>query len=612
MAGSFKYCAREVRNPHREIFFRYGALWGCMSFVAGIDHYAARFPIHPFHDYDETVLLETMKAVEKDHNELRYRMEAFERKRIRAKMNGKRQMSRRDREELIELSHRWSSNSLPVRYFVMQSPTLSNKTLTEIPAHVARPAYDRTKLKPSIVHIGVGAFHRSHMETYLDDLAGMGEKGETEWGVVGVGLLSHDGQLVERMGIHQDNLYTVVTRSAETTELRVIGTLIETLWAVKQTRTILERMTSPQTKIVSLTITEGGYAFDPETGNLQTDLSAIAHDLQNLGQPQSVYGFLVEALRQRKEAGVTPFTVLSCDNLQHNGDMARKMTLQFAEKVSPELAYWIAEFVTFPNSMVDRITPSTTDELRRLVWERGGYSDAVPVGCEPFRQWVIEDNFCNGRPPLERVGVTFTDNVTPYETVKIRMLNAGHSAIGYLGAGAGYEFIHEIMADTLFSEFLTRLMTEEIAPMLTAPPGMELEEYGRNVRERFANPVLKDGTARICGDASNKIPKFLLPTLRERLSQNLPTPLLSLALAGWFHALHGKTDKGDPLTIADPMSALLEKTAKSGGNDPTLLLKLPIFGDLAHSETLISELRRWLTLLQTRGIIETLRSLQKE
>ena len=488
---------------------------------------------------------------------------------------------------------------------------LSNKTLAQIPASIARPAYDRTKLKPSIVHIGVGAFHRSHMETYLDDLATSDEEGKTEWGVVGVGLLLHDGELIRTLGI-QDNLYTVVTRSAETTELQVVGTLIETLWAVKQAETVLERMTSPQTKLVSLTITEGGYAFDPETGDLQTDLPAIAHDLHNLGEPQSVYGFLVEALRQRKEAGIAPFTVLSCDNLQHNGDMARKMTLQFAERISPELAAWIAESVTFPNSMVDRITPATSDELRRLVGERGGYSDAVPVGCEPFRQWVIEDNFCNERPPLERVGVTFTEDVTPYETVKIRMLNAGHSAIGYLGAGAGYEFIHEIMADPLFSEFLTRLMTEEIAPMLSAPPGMELENYGKSVRERFVNPVLRDGTARICGDASNKIPKFLLPTLRERLAQTLPVPLLSLSLAGWFHALRGKTDDGDPLTIADPMSALLEKTAKAGANDPTLLLKLPIFGDLAHSETLISELKRWLNLLETQGVIETLRSPHKE
>ncbi len=485
----------------------------------------------------------------------------------------------------------------------MTTPMLSETLLPTLnQTAIQTPTYSRASLTPSFVHIGVGAFHRAHLETYLEDLASQGVR---NCGVIGVGLLPGDNPSIQLLRA-QDNLYTVVTRNAEETTFRVIGTLVETLSAVERRDAVLERMTLPEIQIVSLTITEGGYGFSPETGSLQTDLPAIARDLQNPQAPESVYGFLVEALHRRRKAGRPPFTVLSCDNLLHNGDTARKMTLQFAEKRDPSLASWIAETVTFPNTMVDRITPASTDELRTLVRDTGGFTDAVPVGCEPFRQWVIEDRFCSGRPPFEQVGATFTKDVTPYETAKIRLLNAGHSAIGYLGALAGYAFIHEILADPLFSEFLTRLMQNEITPMLTPPADLDLETYGSTVRERFSNPVLKDQTARICGDASNKIPKFLLPTLRERLAQNLPSPLLALALTGWFRALQGSDDFGRPLQIADPLSAALEAAARRNEPDFASLLALPIFGDLASASPFREEVARWLASLVQRGARETL------
>jgi len=320
-----------------------------------------------------------------------------------------------------------------------------------------------------------------------------------------------------------------------------------------------------------------------------------------------VFGYLAEALDRRQRAGHAPFTVLSCDNVPQNGDMARKTLLAFAARRDPALHDWIAAHVAFPNSMVDRITPQTTDADRKMVRAEFGIEDAWPVVCEPFRQWIIEDVFSNGRPPLEQVGVQFTTDVHPYEMMKLRLLNASHSAMGYLGYLGGYQYIHEIMADNLFREYIRRLMDQEVTPLLAPVPGIDLADYKATLLTRFANPTIKDQVTRICLDGSSKVPKFLLPSLSEALASGGPTTLLTLALAGWFRYLRGEDEQGRPYTIDDPRAAELQALARQGKADPGLLLGLTdLFGDLGQSPTLVAELRRFGEQLDAVGARATL------
>jgi len=466
------------------------------------------------------------------------------------------------------------------------------------------PQYDRRGITPGIVHIGVGGFHRAHEAVYLDDLMARG--GANEWGLCGVGLRPADKAMQEAL-VPQDCLYTVVARSAEGDKARVVGSLVRYLFAPEETEAVLDALAAPQTRIVSLTITEGGYNFNQATGEFQADHPDIQHDLQRPAQPVSVFGYLAEALDRRRRAGCAPFTVLSCDNVPQNGDMARKTLLAFAALRDPALHDWIAAHVAFPNSMVDRITPQTTDADREMVRDEFGINDAWPVVCEPFRQWIIEDKFCNGRPPLERVGAQFTSDVHPYEMMKLRLLNAGHSAIGYLGWLAGYPYIHEIMADDLFREYLRRLMGQEVTPLLAPVPGINLTEYQATLLTRFANPTIKDQTARICLDGSSKVPKFVLPSLHEALAAGSPSTLLTLALAGWLRYLRGEDEQGRPYAIDDPRAEELQRLARQGKADPRPLLALTdLFGGLGQSASLVAQLTRFGEQLDADGARATL------
>ncbi len=466
------------------------------------------------------------------------------------------------------------------------------------------PQYDRRGITPGVVHIGVGGFHRAHEAVYLDDLMahGLGQ----EWGICGVGLRPADKAMQDAL-VPQDCLYTVVTRSAEGDAARVVGSLVRYLFAPEETQAVLAALAAPQTRIVSLTITEGGYNFNQATGEFQADHPDIQHDLQRPAQPVSVFGYLAEALDRRRRAGYAPFTVLSCDNVPQNGDMARKTLLAFAALRDPALHDWIAASVAFPNSMVDRITPQTTDADREMVRDEFGINDAWPVVCEPFRQWIIEDAFSNGRPPLERVGAQFTSDVHPYEMMKLRLLNAGHSAIGYLGWLAGYPYIHEIMADDLFREYLRRLMGQEVTPLLAPVPGINLAEYQATLLTRFANPTIKDQTARICLDGSSKVPKFVLPSLHEALAAGRPATLLTLALAGWLRYLRGEDEQGRPYAIDDPRAEELQRLARQGKADPRPLLALTdLFGELGQSASLVAQLTRFGEQLDADGARATL------
>lgn len=318
---------------------------------------------------------------------------------------------------------------------------------------------------------------------------------------------------------------------------------------------------------------------------------------------------MTEGLNLRRQRGAVACTVLSCDNLPGNGDVARKMVLAFAALREPELAEWISRNIVFPNSMVDRITPVTTDADRALVAECYGYEDRWPVVCEPFRQWIVEDKFCAGRPPWEQVGVQMTSDVQPYEKMKIRLLNSSHSAMAYLGYLAGFRFIHEVAADPEFQRFITDLMEKEVVHLLDPVPGVDLVEYQQILIKRFANPKIKDQVARVASEGSQKIPKFMLPSIRQQLAQGGSVRLHALALAGWFRYLAGTDEQGAPITINDPIATELQTRAQAGGKDPARLLALgDLFGtDLSENQYFVTELCRAMESLYEHGTRATLR-----
>ena len=479
---------------------------------------------------------------------------------------------------------------------------LSSVTLPQIT--VPKPTYDRRQITDGIVHIGVGGFHRAHEAVYLDDLMGQGTG--REWGICGVGLLPHDRKMRDALD-PQDGLYTVVARDAAGDQARVIGSLTRYLLASDDPEAVLSALTAPTIRIVSLTITEGGYNYDEASGDFNFENPDIIHDLAAPSRPVTVFGYLAEALDRRRKAGIVPFTVLSCDNIQGNGATARRTLLAYAARRDPALAGWIALHVTFPNCMVDRITPQTTDADRALVQTEFGIDDAWPVVCEPFRQWVIEDDFCSGRPPLEDVGAQMVTDVHPYERMKIRLLNAGHSALGYLGWLAGFRTIDRVAADPQFQQFLRRLWDTEVTPLLPAVPGINLDDYKATLLVRFANPRIGDQVARICLDGSAKMPKFLLPSVHEQLARGHVPPLLTLATAGWFRYLSGTDEQGQPIPLEDPMAAILQERALSGGPDPRSLLSLrALFGDLGDHPAFVAELQSALRQLYTDGTRATL------
>ncbi|MGY1742071.1 MULTISPECIES: mannitol dehydrogenase family protein [unclassified Blastococcus] len=476
---------------------------------------------------------------------------------------------------------------------------LSDRTLTDLPSAVSVPRYDRSALVPAIVHVGVGAFHRAHQAVYLEELARLGETG---WGVVGVGL--HSREIGEVLAA-QDRLWTVVERAAEDDRASVVGVLTAYLHAPEDPEAVLAAMADPRTRIVSLSITGTGYRIDPHTGDFDADDPHVARDLEDPGTPETVFGYLVEALARRRAAGLPPFTVLSCDNMQSNGHAARTAVASFArlrdERTGGDLAGWIEEHVCFPSSMVDRITPRTTPEERDAIAEAIGVDDRWPVTTEPFRQWVVEDRFGNGRPPLERVGVQFVDDVSPYETMKTRLLNAGHSAIAYLGYLAGYRTTDEVLADPVFRTFLTRLMAEEIAPYLPEVPGVDLGEYQRTLRDRLANPRMADQLSRLSRRGSTKIPNYLLPSVRAALEAGRPHPLLCVAVAGWLRFLRGHDYAGVEVPIEGPRTDLVPVAQEAGSDAGPLLSEESIFDHIGRDPEFAACVQEALSALERQG-----------
>ena len=483
---------------------------------------------------------------------------------------------------------------------------LSNANLDRLPSQIRRPDYDRSHVKPGIVHLGIGAFHRAHQAVVIDDLlAG----GATDWGIVGASLRNSE---TRDALAPQDGLYTVAVRSGTGTDHRVVGSVFDVEVARENPARLIARLANPATRIVSLTVTEKGYCHTPQTGDLDEHHPDIVHDLQNPGAPRSVAGFLVAALTRRRNSGTAPFTVLSCDNLSANGHTAGRIVAQFAALRSRSLAKWIEAEVAFPSTMVDRIVPETTDADRAAVSSELGMIDAWPVVTEPFTQWIVEDRFPAGRPDLAAAGVQLVSDVTPFEHMKLRLLNASHSALAYLGYLAGYETIAATMTDDRFAAFARQVM-EDAAPTLAMPVGTNLVAYSASLLQRFSNPALHHRTWQIAMDGSQKLPQRLLATMQDRLRRGLPIDTHALAVAGWMRYVTAKDEQGRAIDVRDPLAPKLAAIAEVAGPiaerlAPALLEVGSIFGALGTDPRMQSAVTAALARLYALGARQTVQA----
>jgi len=477
---------------------------------------------------------------------------------------------------------------------------LSAATLASLPAAIRRPAYDRSALRPGIVHLGLGAFARGHLAEYTEDAL---EKRFGAWGIVGASLQRPDQR--DRLK-PQDGLYTLLKLAPAGPELRIIGSVLDVLVAPEGPSALLARIASPETRIVSLTVTEKGYCHDPATGRLRADHPDILHDLENPEAPRSAVGILVAGLRLRRAEGRGPFTVLCCDNLPSNGHVLRGLVRDFAALTDDGLAAWIEAEGAFPATMVDRIVPATTEadiaEVAKLI----GLDDAAPVIGEPFRQWAIEDVFADGRPDWHEVGAQMVSEVAPFEFMKLRMLNGAHSSLAYLGYLAGHETVAEASGDPVFARFLAGLW-DEIIPTVPAPQGVVLADYARALLARFQNPAIRHRTWQIAMDGSQKLPQRLLGTIRERLKAGGGIDYLALGVAAWMRYVTGTDEKGDAIDVRDPLAAELKRRADAAGRNPealsTSLLGIEaIFGtDLPGEERFTKPVAAHLAALFDKG-----------
>jgi mannitol 2-dehydrogenase len=469
------------------------------------------------------------------------------------------------------------------------------------------PTYDRGTLTGGITHIGVGGFHRAHLALYVDDLA---QAGESTWSITGSGVMPHDTQIA-RVLTEQDGLYLLAEREGELVDGRIIGSLTNFLPAQHDPLPLLANLVDPNTRILSLTITEGAYPV--EHGSF-VESESLAADVRS-HNPRSTFGLLIEALDRRRLAGMAPFTVLCCDNLPGNGNVARTAVLGAAALRSPELAGWIERNGAFPNAMVDRITPQTTDVDRAWVAKNYGFTDGWPVVCEPFRQWALEDHFVEtpgrqSRPQFELAGALMTSDVLPYEHMKLRLLNGSHSALAYHAALAGIHYVHDATLNPPIQRFIRSLMKNEAVKTLTvAPVGINLDEYQESLVRRFSNPAIADTIARLCLDGTGKFPTFIVSSLESQLAAGGEIRMLTLAIAGWCRYLQGVADDGSSLVLSgDPFLAEAKTFAARSAADPTAFLQYEraLGSNLASSSRLAEVFTEALSDLRTYGSLGTL------
>ncbi|KAB8270065.1 mannitol 2-dehydrogenase [Aspergillus minisclerotigenes] len=495
----------------------------------------------------------------------------------------------------------------------MASIKLNNRNLPHILAagKAQVPTYSRRcAVKEGIVHVGVGGFHRAHLAVYINNL--MQNHGITDYAICGVGLQPSDATMCDILR-SQDHLYTVIERSAKGNSASVIGSINSYLFAPDDREAVIAKLAHPDTHIVSLTITESGYYYNENTHELQTEHPDIQFDLNpvNRTEPRTTFGFLYTALERRYQKGLAPFTVMSCDNMQKNGFITRHMLESFARLHNPKVAKWITEKGAFPNSMVDRITPQTLATDKVALADNFGIEDAWPVVTEPFIQWVIEDQFSDGRPLFENVGVQVVKNVQDveqFEKHKLRLLNGSHSALGYAGQLAGFEYVHQAMEHPLFRKFLWQMMQEEIKPLLPGISGVNLDEYCKSLIERFSNPTIKDQLPRICLNGSGKVPQFIMPSIAEAILATGPFDRLCFVAAAWFCYINSIDDRGKTFKVDDPMREELQAMASTGGTNPAKLLRIKsLFGDdLREDKRFIQEVTTAMENITRDGVMKTL------
>jgi mannitol 2-dehydrogenase len=483
---------------------------------------------------------------------------------------------------------------------------LNKQNLNRLAPEVVLPAYALSDTRQGIAHIGVGGFHRAHQAYYTDALMNTGEG--LDWAICGVGLRAEDRRARDDLK-EQDYLFTLFELGdTDDTEVRVIGAIRDMLLAEDGAAALIDKLASPEIRIVSLTITEGGYCIDDSTGEFMAQLPQIQHDLAHPNAPKTVFGFLCVALAKRRAAGTPAFTLMSCDNLPHNGAVTRKALLAFAALRDADLRDWIASNVSFPNAMVDRITPMTSTEHKLQLHDKHAIDDAWPVVCEPFVQWVLEDKFVNGRPAWEKVGVQFTDDVTPYEEMKIKLLNGSHLALTYLGFLKGYRFVHETMNDPLFVRYMRAYMDLDVTPQLSPVPGIDLTEYKNTLEARFSNQAIADQLERVCSDGSSKFPKFTVPTINRLIADGQETKRAALVVAAWALYLKGVDENGETYNIPDPRAAFCQALVADDALITQRLLAVEeIFGTaIPHSPEFVAAFEWCCNSLRDVGVTRTL------
>ncbi len=464
------------------------------------------------------------------------------------------------------------------------------------------PAYDRSKLSPGIVHIGLGNFHRAHMAVYLDDLFAMGLG--HDWAILGAGVRDGDARMRDALK-GQDCLSTVIELDPAGKSARRIGSMIDFLPVEPDNAALIAAMARREIRIVSLTVTEGGYFINPATGQFDPAHPEIVADAPN--PHRTAFGAIIAALKARRAVGLPPFTVMSCDNLPGNGHVTQNAVIGLARLSDPALADWIKANVAFPNGMVDRITPATGPREREMAASFGLGDDPVPVTCEPFRQWVLEDNFPQGRPAFEKVGVTLTPHVHNFEMMKIRILNGGHATIAYPGGLMDIEYVHEAMANPLIRGLLDKVEMDEIIPYIPPVPDTNLGDYYRLIVDRFSNPEIADTERRLCLDGSNRQPKFIVPSIRDALAAGGSVDGLALVSAMWCRYCYGQTDSGTPIPPNDPdWDALVARSQTAKTRPAAWLEMVAVYGDLGQDARFAGAFERHLNRLWAVGTKQVL------
>lgn len=482
---------------------------------------------------------------------------------------------------------------------------LSASNLHALGPNVSVPGYDRAKLSAGIVHIGVGNFHRAHQQLYLDNLFAKGLS--MDWAVMGAGVRPTDAAMRTRLA-DQDFLTTGVELSDHGASARVLGSMVGFLPVQEDNAALIAELSKPSIRIVSLTVTEGGYFLDSGTGEPDYDHADLKHDVASPDRPVTAFGAIIAGLKRRLANGVGPLTVMSCDNIEGNGDVTKGLLIGLASRSDEKLAHWIDQNVTFPNSMVDGIVPVTGDRERGLVREQFGIEDPVPVTFETYRHWVIEDKFVAGRPLLEEVGVTFSLEVHDFERMKIRVLNGGHALMTYPSALLGYEIVHEAMADPLIHAFFRKVEKDEVLPHVKEVGGVSPDDYLDLIDRRFSNTSIVDTTRRLGFDGSSRQPKFILSSVADGIAANISVSGLALVSACWARYCEGTTDSGHVTAPNDPLWDELQLRARLAKADPVVWLDMDaIYGKVSGNEAFRKSFAYWLNSLWTKGTAATLK-----